>query len=225
VNRTSSLVGAVLSWSISTAAALAADSRWSVEAGAAQVAVEGIRTYAVPTRKLASNDRNRVPAGFVRVARNVGSAWNVGLSYTRFGQLLASGESWDSDIFDLHNGLVLPAVVPLTMMERIQEWSLDARRLWQLSPRWTIAAGPVVSYFHSEAELGSQYFRVTVGSTVVQPVFFPIAHYRGDDLRLGGVADLKFALSVRWSATVGYRYAAPPARSLHIGSVAVSRRF
>lgn len=214
----------MVGWLAGLATVSAAEMGWSVEMGAAGVAVKGIRTHEVPSRKIGRNDRPQVPAGYLRVARALGERWSVGAGYTRYGTLRASGASANGDIFD-RGGVVTQAVVPLEMNERVQEFTLDGRGRWQWSKRWAIEAGPVVSLFRSEAELGSVRFQMSSPSGPAQKVFFPIARYDGTDLRLGGVLAAEFTLAEKWVVRTGYRYAAPPDRTLHVVSLGLARRF
>jgi len=218
------LAGGLVCLLATTGPVQAVDGSWLVEASVASVAVDGIRTYAVPSRKLAKNDRSHVAAGSLRIARDFGDRWSAGVAYTRYGQLRASGASGTPDIFE-QGGIALQVVVPLEMVERIDEWSLDARRRWQVSPRLAIEAGPVLSCFISEAELGTSNLVGTIGSPITQRIYSRIANYSATDFRLGGWVEAKMALTSRLSASIAYRYAAPSNRSLHIGSVGISWRF
>ena len=164
MNRVCALIGYVAYSTALTVTAVAGDGQWSVEAGAASVTVDGIRPYAVPANKLRQNDRRQVAAGYVRVARDMGAWWSFGVAYTRYGQLRASGSSSNSDIFD-RGGIGLTVIVPLEIAERIQEWSMDGSAHWQLSSRWSLRAGPVVSYFNSKAELNTSAVIGTIGSS------------------------------------------------------------
>lgn len=224
MNRVGALVGGVVCFLVATSQVVAADGSWLVEVGAASVAVDGIRTYEVPSGKLAKNDRGHAPAGFLRVARDLGDRWSVGLGYARYGQLRSSGASGTPDIFD-RGGVALQVVVPLEMAERIHEWSLDGRGRWQVTPRISVEAGPVLSCFVSDAELGTSSLIGTIGSPVTQRVYSRIANYSATDFRLGGLAAMTLTLASRLGVSVAYRYAAPPERNLHVGSIGISWRF
>src|SRR3954471_5449122 len=102
---------------------------WTLEAGAARVAVDGVRTFAVPHQKLAHNDTLHATAGSLRLGRDLSDTWNVGVGYTGYTTFRASGFSPNSDIFDRGGGAFL-AIVPLEIANRVQEWTFDARYRW-----------------------------------------------------------------------------------------------
>src|ERR1035437_9832535 len=164
-----------------------------------------------------------ITAGFVRLAHSAGARWNLGLACTYYQELEGSGASPSSDVFN-RGGLAAAVVVPLKSFERVQEFSLDARYCWQLSAQVQLEAGPVVSYFHSRAEIKSAFLISTAGGAPVES-YGPLGEFTGNDLRLGAGAAVTWALSPRWGARVGYRIASPPNRTLHHISVALNWGF
>lgn len=208
---------------IAAAQIAAAASSWDVTWGGAYVATEGVRSYEVPAYKLRQNDRRQVGAGFVRVGYALGDRWNAGLAYARYGELRGSGESWNTDLYD-RGGVSFPMVVPLEIVDRLQEVSMDVRWRWALAGKVSLEAGPVFSWFHSSAELGTASMGTDTLGGPLRRMYSRIAGFRADDFRWGGTVQIGYAFSPRWSAQLGYRYAAPPARTLHLGSVAISRR-
>lgn len=203
--------------------AAASDGLWSLEAGTGKVLVSGVRSFAVPAYKLPQNDRRHLPMGYIRVACDLGAGWRVGAAHARYGTLRASGASGDSDIFDRAE-VSLPVVVPLEMAEKVQEWALDVRRHWTLSPRLAFEAGPVLSYFVSHAELGSSSWGGTLGGPV-QRFYRQLTTYRENDLRPGAAAAMEFTVTPRWNVRAGYRLALPPARTLQAWSLGAGWRF
>jgi hypothetical protein len=202
----------------------AASARWTIETGGARVGVNGIRSYALPPSKMRLNVTRQVNAAFLRIGYTLSPRGSLGFGYTGFETLRAMGASPDSDIFD-RGGVAFPAVVPLEFAERIREYSFDAQWHWSLGRKLEIAGGPVLSAFDSAADLGSATTVSTITGSQVRRVYTRFARYHETDLRLGGTLALRLELSRRWSLASGYRYAAPPARLLHIWSASVAGRF
>jgi hypothetical protein len=195
---------------------------WSVEAGAASVAVSGVRPYAAK-QNFPRNDSPHIAAGFVRLAHSAGARWSLGLAYTYYQKLEGSGASPSSDVFN-RGGTAATVVVPLKSFERVHEFSLDARYRWQLSAHVQLEAGPVVSYFRSRAEIGSD-LRISAPGGVPVEYYSRLGEFTGNDLRLGAGGAVTWVLSPRWETRVGYRVAAPPNRTLQHISVALNWGF
>lgn len=173
----------------------------TIEAGVALVESSGLRRYAAK-RFLTNNETSSLAAPQLRVSMPVGESWVVGAGYAYYATFRGSGGAPTPDVFD--EGLIVIQIpVIFSSSEKIHEASLDLRYRWHLSERASVDAGPTLSLFHSKATIWTRSFSAT-------------------DLRLGGVVQLKYALSEAWTAGVAYRYAAPPDRTLNIFALTVS---
>lgn len=171
------------------------------EAGVALVESSGLRRYAAK-RFLTTSETSAVTAPQLRVSMPVGESMVVGIGYAHYATFRGRGVAPSSDIFD--EGIpALQVISPFRSAEKIHDASLDLRYRWSVSKNASIEFGPVLSVFHSRARIAHRSFSAT-------------------DLRLGGVLQLNCALSGPWTVGVGYRYAAPPDRTLNIFALTAS---
>ena len=96
--------------------------------------------------------------------------------------------------------------------EDIHEFNFDARYVLDLKNGLSLGLGPTLSLFHSRAKIGT---RATPR----------IRSFSDTDLSLGGALRLNYQINERWSAGLGYRYAAPTDRHFHIVSLDASYKF
>ena len=148
--------------------------------------------------------------GVVLVSGHLGN-WELGLGYSYYGDLKGSGFAGSSDIFN-DGGLAIPVITEVVSHEDIHEFNFDARYVLDLKNGLSLGLGPTLSLFHSRAKIGT---RATPR----------IRSFSDTDLSLGGALRLNYQINERWSAGLGYRYAAPTDRHFHIVSLDASYKF
>ena len=204
MNKISTLALAAL---VAASAAQAASP--SVEAGVAYVDISGVRSYAAGSN-LSKNETSSKAAPFLRATYGLGN-WELGLGYSYYGDLKGSGFAGSSDIFN-DGGLASPVITEVLSHEDIHEFNFDARYVLDLKNGLSLGLGPTLSLFHSRAKIGT---RATPR----------IRSFSDTDLSLGGALRLNYQINERWSAGLGYRYAAPTDRHFHIVSLDASYKF
>src|SRR5690606_27717831 len=117
-----------------------------------------------------------------------------------------------SDIFNDSRG-ALDVETPIVSREKIHDTYFDVRYRFRLHERTSLELGPVASWFSSRAH--------------IYPVNFDGGSRGGrwftdSELRLGGVVQLDYRLSERWSAGLSYRLAKPTSRTLNVVSVSAT---
>ena len=176
----------------------------TLEAGVAIVETSGLRRYAAQ-RFLTENRTSSLAAPQLRVSMPVGDSWVVGAGYGYYATLRGHGVSPSSDVFD-DGGSSLQVVTPFSSEERIHEATLDVRYRLPLSAGVAVEVGPTLSWFYSRATIWNRSFTA-------------------DDVRLGGAINFLCPINERWAVHAGYRYAAPPDRTLHMLVLTASRSF
>jgi opacity protein-like surface antigen len=181
----------------------------SVEAGVAYVDISGVRSYAAGAN-LSKNETSAIAAPFLRATCGLGN-WELGLGYSYYGDLKGSGVAGSSDIFN-EGGIASTVLTEVVSTEDIHEFNFDARYVVDLKHGLSLDLGPTLSLFHSRAKIGTR----------AAP---SIRSFSDTELSLGGALRLNYQINERWSAGLGYRYAAPTDRHFHIVSLNASYKF
>ena len=194
-----------------------------LEVGVASVEVSGVRPYAAK-QNLSINETARVTVPTVRLGYPVTRDFSLGLSYCRYADLMSSGLAGSGDIFN-RGGVSAAVMTPVRGSEDIREFALDGRYRRMVTEKIGIELGPVVSQFHSNAEIGTaiEVIRPSDNSRFID--YRKQGEFKADDLRLGATAAIRFDLAKAWNLTASYRYAAPPERKLHLYGLALGYRF
>jgi len=193
----------------------------TLEVGIASVEVSGVRPYAAK-QNLSKNETGHVTVPTVRLGYPVTRNFSLGLSYCRYTDLKSSGCAGTPNIFNEDGGVWVEVVTPVRGSEDIREFALDGRYHFTISEKIGFDAGLVLSQFHSKAEIGEVLGVVALSG---QSIYRKRGEFEANDLRLGGTAAIRYALTKSWRLTAGYRYAAPPERKLHLYSVALGYCF
>jgi opacity protein-like surface antigen len=171
-----------------------------LQVGLAHARVDGVRGYAA-SRYLRTSKTDSVSAPFVRASLPVSERMAASVAYSYFGTIKAAGAAPTSDIFD-EGGVALTVVTPFQSSEKIHELSFGISYSWQTSERFSVELGPEASLFHSRATIANRSFSE-------------------EDLRLGARAGTQYKISEAWSLSLGYRFVAPPSRTLHVFTLAL----
>ena len=176
----------------------------TVEAGVAIVETSGLRRYAAQ-RFLTENRTSTLSAPQLRVSVPAGDSWAIGAGYGYYATFRGFGVAPTPDIFD-QGGIWAQVITPFTSAEKIHEASVDLRYRLKVAQGVSLELGPTASLFHSRARIAWRSFTE-------------------NDVRLGGAINFVCPMNERWAVRAGYRYAAPPDRTLHILSLTIAREF
>jgi hypothetical protein len=187
----------------------------SLEAGVTYAHVSGTWSpdWSYVPRK---NDTSSLAVPYLRLACSLTSEWNLGLSYSYYSGINASGTTGNAPLQPGQNptGLVFPA----WSEQKLHELSVDLRYSFYILDRVGIEVGPVLST--SFATLN--YWQQGSGVPVVYP---PNNNFKSTRLNLGGVAALRIPLNENCSAALTYRYAETAGLKLQHFGAAVAYRF